>query len=262
MKTTRKELSEIYNQSFYDEQRQASLDAAGKFLPFLFNYYKPQSVIDIGCGIGTWLKVCQDLGIENIQGVDINTIESSLLLVPRESIRQLDLTKVPLGNNFDINSRYDFLICLEVAEHLEPTVSQDFIEFLTSLSDVIMFSAAIPYQVGTNHINCKPFDFWIELFKKNGFKCLDLFRPRFMLDSSISSWWYSQNAFLYVRESKLKEIPVLQPFISEKPIMYSHPCIVQNIIAQKIKSDLKMEKSIAFRIERKIRKLFGIVDRD
>ena len=35
-------------------------------LPLVFNIIKPKSVLDIGCGIGTWLSIAKELGISNV----------------------------------------------------------------------------------------------------------------------------------------------------------------------------------------------------
>jgi IS1 family transposase len=36
----------------------------------LFEIYKPNSVLDVGAGLGTWLKVCIDLGVSEVLGID------------------------------------------------------------------------------------------------------------------------------------------------------------------------------------------------
>ncbi|CRF35677.1 unnamed protein product [Brachyspira suanatina] len=55
-------------------------------LPMIFKYYKPNSIIDIGCGIGTWLSAALELGIQNLQGMDCNEISEDYLLLPRKYI--------------------------------------------------------------------------------------------------------------------------------------------------------------------------------
>lgn len=51
---------------------------------------------------------------------------------------------------------FDVAESLEVAEHFEAKYAQNFINLLTSLSDIIIFSAAIPLQGGTHHVNEQP----------------------------------------------------------------------------------------------------------
>ena len=43
----------LYNQDFFDAQSRESLQSARVVLRELFRHVRPQSVVDIGCGIGT-----------------------------------------------------------------------------------------------------------------------------------------------------------------------------------------------------------------
>jgi hypothetical protein len=87
-----------------------------------------------------------------------------------------------------------------VAEHLEPKTSQVFVQFLTDLSDVVLFGAAYTNQGGTNHINEQKHSYWAGLFSDRGYKAYDLFRPLLWGDMSVE-YWYQQNTYLYVRSS-------------------------------------------------------------
>ncbi|MCI5968659.1 hypothetical protein [Helicobacter sp.] len=93
---------------------------------------------------------------------------------------------------------------LEVAEHIDMLYAENFIDLLTSLSDIVLFSAAIPFQPGTHHINCQPPQYWADKFLARGYDCYDILRPKFWCDERIA-WWYWQNSFLYVHKRvKLK----------------------------------------------------------
>ena len=50
--------------------------------------------------------------------------------------------------------------------HLEPSVADGFVKCITSHSDVVLFSAAIPFQGGTHHVNLQWQDYWAGLFEK------------------------------------------------------------------------------------------------
>jgi len=43
--------------------------AAEQLLPVVFEIVKPSSILDVGCGFGTWLKVSKDLGIKDVLGI-------------------------------------------------------------------------------------------------------------------------------------------------------------------------------------------------
>lgn len=38
-------------------------------LPILLKYYKPNSIFDVGCGLGTWLKAAAECGVEDLLGI-------------------------------------------------------------------------------------------------------------------------------------------------------------------------------------------------
>jgi hypothetical protein len=69
---------------------------------------------------------------------------------------------------------------------------------LTKSSDIVAFSAAVPGQGGTRHINEQWPAYWAERFAAQGFGCFDVLRPRIWNDASIEPW-YRQNIFLYVK---------------------------------------------------------------
>src|SRR2546426_3691918 len=77
---------------------------------------KPASILDVGCGICTWLKAALDYGVSDIFGVDGIEIPESQLLIPRAFFMWRDLEK-PLS----LGRRFDLVLCLEVAEHLSET---------------------------------------------------------------------------------------------------------------------------------------------
>lgn len=168
--------------------------AAEHFLPILFEHIQPKSVADVGCGLGTWLKVLQNMGVNEVLGIDGNYIDQSNLQIDAEDFLLHDLTK-PL-----IYSRkFDLAICLEVAEHLPEEASKIIVNTLTNLSETILFSAALPRQGGQNHINEQPFSYWVERFNKRGYLVKDVFRNEIWQNENID-WWYRQNMFLVVKD--------------------------------------------------------------
>lgn len=168
--------------------------AAKNFLPILFEYIKPNSVIDVGCGTGTWLKVFKNLGVLEILGVDGNYIKKESLEIDKKYFILHDLSEP-----FVSNKKYDLAVSLEVAEHLPEQSADIFVDTLTSLSNTILFSAALPFQGGQNHINEQSFAYWVKKFNKKGFIVKDLFRERIWNNENID-WWYKQNMFLVVKE--------------------------------------------------------------
>ena len=99
-------------------------------------------------------------------------------------------------------------MCFEVAEHLPPSHAKDLIHTLTSLSDVILFSAAIEGQGGTHHINEQMPEYWCELFINHGYVPVDYLRPKIWGNTKVTCW-YQQNLLFYVKQERLQEFPQL-----------------------------------------------------
>ena len=219
-----KKLQQIYDENFWNgNNKYINYNCAKLILPILFKYYKPNSIIDVGCGIGSWLKAGYELGVNNINGIDCNNIDNEHLLVSRNNIRILNLET---NNNIN-NERYDLAISLEVAEHLDVKYSEHFIKTLTTYSDVILFSAAIPYQKGEHHVNCQPPQFWCDIFLQYGYTCFD-FR------NEIKHLWYelttpySQNILLFAKSNMLYLFKDLEQ--TNRPRFYYHSKTVNSII--------------------------------
>ena len=100
---------------------------------------------------------------------------------------------MPLG----IDRRFSLAICLEVGEHLPPERAPGFVTDLTRLAPVVLFSAAVPGQGGTNHVNEQWSEYWVALFEAQGWTCRDAVRPWVRTNEDVA-WWYRQNLYLAV----------------------------------------------------------------
>ena len=88
------ETTKIYNENFYNTQAQESYISAKEILSYLYTILQPKNVIDIGCGVGTWLKAWQDLNPKiNIAGIDGNEVVSQFSFITQKDYKQVDLTK-------------------------------------------------------------------------------------------------------------------------------------------------------------------------
>ena len=127
-------------------------------------------------------------------------------------------------NDLAMSSKpFELAQSLEVAEHLDHIFAANFVQLLTSLADVVLFSAAIPYQGGVCHINEQPPAYWAELFAKQGYVCLDFLRPSIWGDESVL-WWYRQNLLVFVHKDRQAQLfPTLSPV--SVPAYLPHPII-------------------------------------
>jgi SAM-dependent methyltransferase len=186
-----------YDRSFFERLRGGAARSAQVILPLVFERFAARSVVDVGCGDGTWLSVVRNLGIEDVLGLDGDYVQPATLQIPRDRFRAQDLNRP-----FELPRTFDLAISLEVAEHLPEASGPGFIESLTRLAPVVLFSAAIPFQGGDNHINEQWPDLWAALFARHRFLPVDFIRKRIWRNEAVD-WWYAQNVMLFVRKDFL-----------------------------------------------------------
>jgi SAM-dependent methyltransferase len=192
--------------------------SAKKIFNSLFELYKPNSILDVGCGLGTWLSVARELGVANVYGIEGPWLNPQQLRIGPEYITIQDLEQP-----FNLHRSFDLVISLEVAEHLPPSAASTFIASLVSHGDIVLFSAAIPYQGGHNHINEQFLSYWADLFIEFDFIPIDFIRKQIWEDKNIL-WWLRQNILLFVRRNIATENATFLKYIdSFKPISIVHP---------------------------------------
>ena len=216
-----------YDGDFFTRLEAGARRSARRVVPLVLEYLQPKSVVDVGCGLGAWLSAFREHGVSDLCGVDgAHVLETDLPLADF-LFKPHDLTQ-PLH----LPRRFDLVICLEVAEHLPPACARSFVESLTRLGPVVLFSAAIPGQGGTDHRNEQWPDYWADHFSSLGYLAFDVLRPRLWADSDVE-WWYVQNVILYVAASRLHAYPRFQsagPDSIAPPRRLVHPAVHQQTL--------------------------------
>ena len=153
---------------------------------------QPESVIDVGCGLGTMLWAvyaathgCECFGLESSEMLRNDRVVEALA-VPRGWVSGVDLRAFlrdyMLGPTDKLDSRalgrYDVAVCMEVAEHLPESCAQWLVRYLAERAPVVVWSAATPGQGGEGHINEQTVDYWEGKFHDAGL----LFDPKLSHD--------------------------------------------------------------------------------
>jgi SAM-dependent methyltransferase len=193
----------------FDEHESGTLGSAQVIVPMVMKLVHPKSVVDIGCGRGTWLQVFKENGVSRICGIDSPGTDSSKLHIDIDSFTAADINE-----QFDISERFDLAVCLEVIEHLTPRAGRNLVRVLCNVSPLVLFSAALPGQRGVGHINEQWPSYWLEIFQKHGFQRIDPFRS-FLFNDGRVSWWYRQGIYLYASYKAIEENHALQRLAEE-----------------------------------------------
>lgn len=209
-----------YSKEFYRERHENTLYAANTILSILLPLTgSVNSVVDVGCGVGTWLSVVRDRGTEKVRGLDGGWVDTELLEIPRENFRKIDLGGT---ESFHIEERFGLAISLEVAEHLPPEKAEDFVDLLVGLSPRVLFSAAIPGQGGVHHVNERWPRYWANLFSDRGYDIHDIIRPRIWNDERIPRC-YRQNILFF--SSREESAGIREPEPCPMPLDLVHPSL-------------------------------------
>ncbi|MBU2592693.1 MAG: class I SAM-dependent methyltransferase [Patescibacteria group bacterium] len=205
----------------FNYQNQADARRSAEYIvPIVMDLVNPKSVVDLGCGAGEFLSRFIKSGAKDILGVEAKWMNLKNLRIPKKNFLYANLEK-PLK----LKRKFDLVVCLEVAEHLDQKYAKRLIKTITSLGPVVLFSAAIPLQGGVAHLNEQWPKYWAELFSQRGFIIIDTIREKIWNNNKVGVW-YRQNTFLYAQRDFLKRNKKLEEeFKMTKPSLLSlvHP---------------------------------------
>src|SRR5215217_4562763 len=83
----------VYTDEFFSAQRKSARRSAGIVVPLVIALIAPRSVVDVGCGTGTWLTVFEELGVDDVLGIDGGYVEPYALEIAREQFLAHDLVQ-------------------------------------------------------------------------------------------------------------------------------------------------------------------------
>jgi SAM-dependent methyltransferase len=189
-----------YGPKFYASQSGGSAQSAKRLIPLVIRLLKPRSILDVGCGTGSWLRAATDNGVSDVFGVDGPWVQKAGLAIPQTRFQECDLS-VP----FHLHRRFDLVMTLEVAEHIVPARADGFIDSLCGHADTILFSAALPGQGGRMHVNEQPLSYWASKFAQRNYHVVDVLRPLVWDDAEIGPC-YRQNIVFFATGERVPAI--------------------------------------------------------
>lgn len=159
---------DVYDERFFRIHTESNFSWEEDASKSLINSLKLESILDLGCGVGRWIKAANDKGITDVYGIEYCHDRAKKYIY--ESILE-KTCKGDVSIELNLSRKFDCVISVEVAEHILPQNSEIFVKNCINHSNrFIVVTAAPPGQGGHGHINCQPLSFWIELFEKNGAK--------------------------------------------------------------------------------------------
>lgn len=230
--------SRRFSQDLYEnlDDSLGSRRSAKEVIPLVLELIQPQSVIDVGCGVGSWLAVFKEFGVQDILGVDVDYIDRKFLKIPEEKFFPFDLKK-PL----EIDRIFDLVICLEVAADLPSECAEMLVNYLTKLGPIVLFSSAVPFQDDSGlRINQQWPEYWVSHFRQKGYVVIDCLRKKIWNNHNVQ-WWFAQNMLLFVRQDYLESSELLQREFENTctsqlsmihPEMYLAKRVFRSVVAQ------------------------------
>lgn len=194
------ELAALYSRDLYRGQSPTSSDAAAAMLPPVLDLVRPRSMVDVGCGVGTWLAAAERHGVSRVVGV-----EGPWVCVVDLASSSIELVTHNLETPLALGQAFDLAMSVEVAEHVSRARAGALVAELCGLAPVVLFGAAIPGQGGVHHINEEWQSVWAARFASHDYVAVDLLRARFWGRAEIPVH-YRQNTLLYVHQDRVDEL--------------------------------------------------------
>jgi 2-polyprenyl-3-methyl-5-hydroxy-6-metoxy-1,4-benzoquinol methylase len=106
------ELAPHYDGTFFERLAHGARPSAAAVIPLVIRLASPASVLDVGCGVGSWLAEWISAGVPDVLGLDGDYVDRAALEIPAANFRSAELS-----HPFSLGRRFDLVQSLEVAEH-------------------------------------------------------------------------------------------------------------------------------------------------
>ena len=123
---------------------------------------RPVTALDVGCAIGMLVEALRDRGVD-ARGFDVSSW----------AVGQVPAHLQPycwVGSvTEEIEGDFDLITCIEVLEHLPPSLAADAVGNLCRHGRVVLFSSTPDDFAEPTHLNVEPSGYWADLFLRHGY---------------------------------------------------------------------------------------------
>jgi len=157
----------------------------------LYNYLKNHSVIDLGCGGGQYTKYFKERNM-TCNCFDGNPHTPN---ITNNLCGVLDLTE-----EIDVGI-YDYVLCLEVGEHIPEEYENTLIKNIHKSNKLgVVLSWGIVGQQGSGHINCRNNDYIRNIFENMGYVSNVDVEKKLRLSATYS--WFHNTIMVFEKKSQ------------------------------------------------------------
>lgn len=162
---------------------------------------KTNKILDFGCATGGLLKELKERGFKFLKGTDISYWAVTQAKINNELLKQVDYFNLEL-----LSKTYDYVFCFDVLEHIDTYNLQQILSLFAMGKIKKGFIVRVPVSakegehfvlpVSRNdktHIQIHTKEWWIDLFKKHGFKLKKVISQKEIYDSEgVFSAWFEK----------------------------------------------------------------------
>ena len=188
----------IYDSNYYASTVEGpAVGSAAAISESIILDLRPNTIVDVGCGTGALLEALRKGGCQ-VFGLEYSTAALRYCQARALDVRKFDLER----DSFAADQVFDVAISMEVGEHLPEETADRYVDLLTRLSGMIVFTAAPPGQGGDDHVNEQPQSYWIAKFQVLGFDYDDVLSSRWSStwrEKVVVAPFYHENLMIFRR---------------------------------------------------------------
>lgn len=199
--TKHKDVEHFYNSVYYKDQKNSDIPWHMRKVAARLNLKSQDSVLDIACGTGDWLKVLEQSYKVKVSGIDIS---ASAVHLAQENIPNADIHH-GIAEQLPFDSKqFDVITCMGSLEHFldQPAALKEMLrvakpdaKFLILVPNSGFLTRRLGLYKGTNQTSInetvRSIEEWSDMLRDAGLEIISVWRDLHPL----SRGWIAQGAF-------------------------------------------------------------------